>query len=119
ALISSAAGLFRPWLLLLSLASGLLTVIAALWYPHRYADELHGSFDGKAVRATTGVFTKKRIFVPVNALRTYELCSTPLQRLFGCRTMILRFAGGAAYLHHLPKDQAEMLTAALEQCEKH
>lgn len=114
-LLSAIAGLVTPWFLLLSGISGLLTVFLALWYPRRYADTMRGSFDGKAIRAVTGVFTKKNIYVPIGALRTFETVTTPLQRLYGCRTVILRFAGGSAILPLLPTEQAQRLTAALEQ----
>lgn len=117
-LISALAGLITPLFIPLSVISGIITVIAAVWYPTRYAELLHGSFDGSAIRATTGVFIKKQLFVPIKALRTFELCSTPVQRLFGCRTVILRFAGGAAFLPLLPADQAEKLVSELESIEE-
>lgn len=113
AAISALAGLFTPWLLIGSAIMGGVTVFAALWYPHRYASVLQGDFDGISIRSTTGVFRKRSLFVPVKALRTFEICSTPLHRIFGCRTVILRFAGGAAYLPLLPTEQAEAFTAAL------
>mgnify|MGYP000870013180 CR=1 FL=1 len=115
-LISAFAGLFTPWLLILSALTGMATVFAA-WYPRRYVDVMHGDFDGVAVKAVTGVFQRKQLFVPMTALRTFELRSTPVQRLFGCSTVILRFAGGAAFLNLIPAKQAEELIAVLEKYE--
>ncbi|HPU58802.1 MAG TPA: PH domain-containing protein [Candidatus Avimonas sp.] len=116
-IISALAGLITPWLLILTIIAGVITVVAAIWYPPEYARHFKGSFDGYAIRATTGVFIKKELFVPVKALRTFDLCSTPVQRLFGCRTVILRFAGGAALLPLLPAGQAEKLVSELERIE--
>ncbi len=108
------AGLFTPWLLLLAALTGALTVFAALWYPPRYAAALHGSFDGTAVRAVKGVLWKRELYVPASALRTVESGSTPLQRRCHCRTMVLRFAGGAVLLPLLPEEETERLSKALE-----
>ncbi|MDD2362793.1 MAG: PH domain-containing protein [Oscillospiraceae bacterium] len=117
-LISALAGLLTPWLLIISAAVGAATVFVALRYPPKYASVMKVDFDGIAVKAVTGVFIKKQLFVPMTALRTFELCSTPVQRFFGCRTVILRFAGGAVFLPLLPVKQAEELVAALEEFEE-
>lgn len=111
------AGLFTPWLLILAGAAALFTVFAALWYPPRYVASLHGQFDGDAVRAVKGVLWKREVYIPVSALRTVETGSTPLQRLFRCRTVVLRFAGGAVMLPLLPDRQAAELAGRLEQPE--
>ncbi len=116
-LISALAGLLTPWLLILSAGVGAVTVFTSLWYPQKYASVMQGDFDGTAVKAVTGVFIRKQLFVPLTALRT-ELCSTPIQRLLGCRSVILRFAGGAAFLPLLPVKQAQELVAALEEYEE-
>ena len=115
AMVSALAGLLVPALLNGVVVIGAVTVAAALWYPSRYVSRLRGSYDGQSVRATTGVFGQKQLFVPMESLRTFEVFSTPVQRLFGCRTLILRFAGGAAIIPLLPADQAEALAAALER----
>lgn len=65
-----------------------------------------------------GVLWRRQIFVPMQALRTFETWQTPIQRLFHCRTLILRFAGGAAILPLLPDPDALMLTRMLEECEE-
>lgn len=115
--ISALAGLISPWLLPLAAVCGIATVAAAIWYPPRYIKLFSGSFDGNAIRATSGVIIKKELFVPVKALRTFDLCSTPVQRFFGCRTIVLRYAGGSAFLPLLPVQQAEKLVAELEKIE--
>ncbi len=112
------AGLLTPWLLLLTALVSVLTVFLFLWYPQRYAASLKGGFDGEAVRAQMGVLWRRQIFVPMQALRTFETWQTPIQRLFHCRTLILRFAGGAAILPLLPDPDALMLTRMLEECEE-
>ncbi|HIW72703.1 MAG TPA: PH domain-containing protein [Firmicutes bacterium] len=108
------AGLFTPWLLGLAALTGAATVVGALWYPPRYAASLRGRFDGVAVRAEKGVLWKREIYVPASALRTVESGSTPLQRKLHCRTVVLRFAGGAVLLPLVPEKEAEDLSRALE-----
>lgn len=114
ALISALAGFFTSWLLILSGLIGALTVFAFLWYPPRYVSSMNGSFDGTAVRAVKGVIWKQELYVPVSALRTFEISATPVQRLFRCRSVILRFAGGAVLIPLLPKQQAEQLEKIME-----
>lgn len=114
-LIGALAGLLTPWLMAGAAVVGLLTVAAALVYPPLYAGTLKGRYDGQAVYAVSGVLLRREIYVPMAALRTFELSSTPLQRRFGCRTVVLRFAGGSALLPLLPAKQAEELTALLER----
>lgn len=111
------AGLFTPWLLVLCGLTALLTVFLFWWFPGRYADSVHGSFDGTAVRATKGVLWRRQVFIPMNALRTFELLDTPVQRHFGCRTMLIRFAGGTAVLLLLSWRDAERLEKLLEEAE--
>ena len=112
------AGLLTPWLLLLTAVADILTVFLFLWYPQRYANSLRSGFDGEAVRAQMGVLWRRQIFIPMQALRTFETWQTPGQRLFRCRTLILRFAGGAAILPLLSDPDAQMLTRMLEECEE-
>ena len=66
------AGLLTPWLLLLTALVSVLTVFLFLWYPQRYAASLKGGFDGEAVRAQMGVLWRRQIFVPMQALRTFD-----------------------------------------------
>lgn len=114
ALSAAIAGLFAVWLLAFTGVFIAAVVFAAQWYPPRYAAALKGRFDGMAVHAVKGVLWKREIFVPAGALRTIEISSTPTQRLFGCRSVILRFAGGSSVLPLLPKQQAEALVGSIE-----
>lgn len=111
------AGLLSDWLFIGAGAVSLLTVFGVLWYPPHYIRRMQGSFDGHAIRAVKGVFWRKELFIPMNALRTFECWSSPVQTLFGCRTLILRFAGGAALLPLLSAEQAKALTLLLEKAE--
>ncbi len=101
--------------------SGLIPIVIAIplsvWYLPPLTRSLHGSFDSHAVRATYGLLWRRELFVPVDALRTYEIWTPPLHRLFECRTVILRFAGGSAWLPLLDWRDAYALTVRLEQAE--
>lgn len=116
-LSAALAGFFTPWLLVVTGFVGILTVYISLWYPPRYADVFQGSCDGTAIRAVKGVLWKRELFVPLSALRTFEMSATPVQRIFRCRSVVLRFAGGAVLLPLLPEQQAEQLAAVIEKCE--
>lgn len=115
AFFGALAGLLAVWLLAGSALVGAATLFGVLWYAPRYAGSLHGSCDAQAVRAEKGVFWTQKLFIPVSSLRTVESWATPLHRLCRCRTIVLRFAGGAAFLPFLPEEQAERLTALLEK----
>ncbi|MBP3435641.1 MAG: PH domain-containing protein [Clostridia bacterium] len=88
-----------------------------LFYLPKLTRSLRGSFDSYAVRASYGILWRRELFVPVDALRTYEIWTPPLHRLFDCRTVILRFAGGSAWLPLLDRRDAYVLTARLEVAE--
>lgn len=117
ALSAAVAGFFSPWLLWITGFIGVLTVFLSLWYPPRYTDSLRGSCDGVAIRAVKGVLLRREVFVPLAALRTFEINATPMQKYFRCRSVVLRFAGGAVLLPLIPKKQAEQLAAIIEKCE--
>lgn len=95
-----------------------LAVPLGWWYDERLARSLYGTATKTAVRARYGVLWRREIFVPVSALRTFEVWTPPLHRLFRCRTVVLRFAGGAAWLPLLDKEDADRLTAWLEKGEE-
>ena len=114
-LIGLLAGLFTPWLLIGSGLVGAATVVGVLWYPPRYAGNLQGSCTSEAVRAYKGVLWKQELFIPVSSLRTVESWATPLHRVFHCRSIVLRFAGGGVILPLLPEKQAQELARALEE----
>lgn len=117
AVSAAVAGFFTPWLLLITGLLGILTVFLSLWYPPRYAALFTGSCDGVAIRAAKGVLLRREIFVPLSALRTFEINATPMQKVFRCRSVVLRFAGGAVLLPLIPLKQAEQLAAIIEKCE--
>lgn len=116
-LVGLLAGLFSTWLLLGLIPVAATGLAAFLWYPPRFAAGLSGSFDGTAVRASVGVLWRKEIFVPMNALRTFECWKLPFDRFWRCRTIILRFAGGATMLPLLREEDAIRLVEQLEETE--
>ncbi len=111
--IGALAGLLTPWLLLGCAAVGIATVILVWWYPPRYAARLRGLCDHQVLRAEKGVCWKKDLVIPLSSLRTVESWTTPLHRRYGCRTVVLRFAGGAAVLPLLEEEQAKQLARHL------
>lgn len=116
-LIGVVAGLLTPWLLIGSGLVGVATVAACFWYPARFVRSFRGSCGAEALRAEMGVIFQKELYIPLSSLRTVESWATPLHRAFRCRTIILRFAGGAAILPLLPKEQAGELAELLEELE--
>lgn len=78
----------------------------AIWYPPRFAARLQGHFNGRLICAQMGVLIQRTVFVPRSSLRNFEVMAPPLHALFGCRTLLLRFAGGSVVLPFLPKEQA-------------
>ncbi len=96
----------------------LFTVPLGWWYTKRLTRSLHGAVTKTAVRARYGVLWRRELFVPVAALRTFEVWTPPLHRACRCRTVVLRFAGGAAWLPLLDKEDADRLTAWLEALEE-
>lgn len=117
ALIGLLAGLFTPWILLALIPISAAGVFLFLWYPPRFAASMEGSFDGEAVRARMGVLWKREVFIPMNALRTFESWAPPLHRIWNCRTIVLRFAGGGAMLPLLSEREAGQLVQMLEDSE--
>lgn len=138
------AGKGAVWILRITLIAGDLLLTVLIWFPSRLwpwwpwwccflptavllpaawhyvprlTSSLHGGFDSQAVRASYGILWRREIFVPIDALRTYEVWTSPLHRLFGCRTVILRFAGGSAWLPLLDQRDAYALTVRLEAAE--
>lgn len=103
------------WCCLLPIAA---VLPLSLCYLPKLARSLNGSFDAQAVRASYGILWRRELFVPLDALRTYEVWTPPLHRLFDCRTVILRFAGGSAWLPLLDRHDAYALTARLETVEE-
>lgn len=89
--------------------------IGIFWYVPAYCRSLKGWLDGTAVHVEDGVWWHRHTMVPLSSLRTFEVWSLPLHRLFGCRTVILRFAGGSTRLPLLDTETVARLTALLEK----
>ena len=112
--IPAAIGIFGAIRLTvwLWLPVGIWIVVGILfcrWYPSQFATRLQGTFDGQVIFAKMGVVIHRRIFIPRDALRNFELLSPPLHAACGCYTMLLRFAGGTVILPFLPAEQAKRL----------
>lgn len=97
---------------------GSLWAATVFWHSPRFVRSVRGTFDAGNVRVEYGVWLRRELFVPLSSLRTFEIWAPPLHRLFRCRTVILRFAGGAAVLPLLSCDTAAALTAELERNEE-
>lgn len=118
AVVAMLAGLITPWLLIGCGMVGAATLFLFLWYPARFARSLQGHFDGGAIRAEMGVLWRRQLFIPMDALRTFEIWGTPIQRKWKCRCLILRFAGGSTILPLLSEADAFYLAKLLEEAEE-
>ncbi len=87
-----------------------------VWYLPRLTESLHGEMDHGRVYVRYGILWRRETVVPLSALRTFETWIPPLHRLFRCRTVVLRFAGGSVFLPLLDEKTACRLTARLEEC---
>ncbi len=96
----------------------LLLMPIGWWYVGRWCASIVVHTTEKAVQVRYGVVWCRELFVSLTSLRTFEVWVPPLHRLFGCRTVVLRFAGGAARIPLLAKEGAERLTAWLERVEE-
>ncbi len=96
----------------------LLWAVAIGWYVPRFCATIQGAFCRGNVRIVYGLLLRREAFVPLSSLRTFELWAPPLHRLFRCRTVVLRFAGGATVLPLLSCEAAERLTVMLEKNEE-
>ena len=117
AAIGAAAVFFGPLLWFAAALFSLIAAAAALWYPPRYAAAFTGRFDGWVLHIESGVFWRRERIIPVDALRTLECCSTPLQHRLNLQTLVLRFAGGTAVLPLLDREEALRLSSLLEKAE--
>ncbi len=116
--IAVAASLLQPWLWWCCPVPTVVCLpIAGLYLP-KLARSLHGSVDRQAIHAAYGVLWQRELYAPVKALKTYEIWMPPLHRMLRCRTVVLRFAGGAAWLPLLDRADVERLTAYLETDEE-
>ncbi len=93
-----------------------LAVPLVVWYLPRLTRSLYGEMDHERLYVRYGVLWRRESVVPLDALRTFETWTPPLHRLFHCRTVVLRFAGGSVVLPLLDEKTACRLTARLEEC---
>ncbi len=84
------------------------------WYCARFVRSLQGTMDAVRIRVQYGVLWKRETTVPLRALRTFETFVPPLHRIFRCRTVVLRFAGGSVWLPLLCEQTAQQLARRLE-----
>ena len=106
---------FSLWMFLPILGILPLAILPLGWWcSFLLARSLYGCLDTDAVRVRYGVLWQREIFVPTESLRTFEVWTPPLHRLCGCRTVVLRFAGGAALLPLLSVATAERLAKQFE-----
>ena len=96
----------------------LFAVPFVLWLLPRFTQSIRGTVTQTAVCAEYGVIWRRELFVPLHSLRNFEVWAPPLHRVFRCRTVVLRFAGGSVILPLLSKNDAELLTAQLEKVEE-
>ncbi len=89
-----------------------------MWYAPRLTRSLRGALAPQAIHAVYGVVWTREWYVPFEALRTFELWTPPLHRLFRCRTVVLRFAGGCAWLPLLARQDADRLAEWLAHREE-
>lgn len=93
-----------------------IAALIGLWYRllPRWVASVYGALTERGVYLRCGVWWRREITVPLDALRTFETWVPPLHALFRCRTVVLRFAGGCVWLPFLAEDTAQALTARLE-----
>ena len=93
-----------------------VAVFLLVWYLPKLTRSLYGEMEDTRIYVRYGVLWRWETVVSISALRTFETWSSPLQRFFHCRTVVLRFAGGCTLLPLLDADTADRLTAKLEEC---
>ncbi len=94
----------------------LVAVPLWIWYLPRLAGSLYGKMDEEHLYVRYGIVWRRETVVPLSALRTFESWVLPIHRLFRCRTMVLRFAGGSVYIPLLDEKTARRLAGRLEEC---
>lgn len=92
--------------------------LCGMWYAPRLTRSLRGALAPQAIYAAYGVVWTREWYVPLEALRTFEVWTPPLHRLFRCRTVVLRFAGGCAWLPLLARQDADRLAEWLARREE-
>ena len=85
------------------------------WYWPRLIRSMCGELSDAHLSMCYGVWWHRETTVSLDAIRTYELWTPPLHAIFGCRTMVLRFAGGSVWLPLLDIRTARCLAERLEE----
>ncbi len=118
AAVTAVAVLLLRWATesLWSLTPTVVAVFLLVWYVPRVTNSFYGEMDDTRIYVRYGVLWRWETVVPLSALRTFETWASPLDRLFHCRTMVLRFAGGCTVLPLLDAKITNRLTARLEEC---
>ena len=93
-----------------------LSVFLFWWYLPHLTGSLYGKLDTERLYVRYGILWRRETVVPLSALRTFEAWTPPLHRLFHCRTVVLRFAGGSVFLPLLDEKTAQTVAARLEEC---
>ena len=86
-----------------------------IWYVPRLTDSLYGEMNRERLYVRYGLVWRRETVVPLHALRTFEAWTPPIHALFGCRTVVLRFAGGSVYLPLLDEKTARKVAERLEE----
>ena len=105
----------QPLALIGTALIGIACGVCLVWLIPRFVHSVCGVFGTDSIRVSFGVLLHREVFVPLKSLRTFEIWAPPLHRLFRCRTIVLRFAGGAAVLPLLSCDTAALLTETLDR----
>lgn len=120
AVIAVAVGIVMllRWLTgsLWSLTPLIVVLPLTVWYLPRLVSSLYGEINQERLYVRYGIVWRREAVVPLSALRTFETWTPLLHRLFHCRTIVLRFAGGCVFLPLLDEKTACRLTAYLEEC---
>ena len=93
----------------------ILCIPLLVWYLPRLTRSLYGEMDEKRLYVRYGMLWRRETVVPLHALRTFEAWTPPIHRLFGCCTVVLRFAGGSVYLPLLGEQTAQEVAERLEE----
>ena len=92
-----------------------LAIWITAWYLPRLTRSLQGRLTDSVLVVRYGVWWRRETTVPMNGMRTFEVWTTPLQRVYHCRTVLLRFAGGRVTLPLLDEETARQIAARLEE----
>ena len=103
-------GFGRGWWLLLCL---LVLLVGTMYWPF-WIRSVYGELDNRRLYLRVGVIWRRELTVPRVAFRTMEYLVPPLHRIFGCCTVVLRFAGGSVWVPLLDVETVNRLKAQME-----